>query len=288
MMEKTPEPVKIAYCIQCHKYTPVLQELVDRLYGPHAKIFVHVDGKVPLDEFAPLTGLVRFVYPRVKVHWGTFSQIDCMLRLLRATQKSDCRYAVLLSGDTLPLYGGKEVHEALSAARLRGEEQIGCQPFLDIDEIRHKLCTNHYVPYRERKQKLWPVVRFAASLLRPSANRRFEKLPPVEKGSNWIAITDRFRDYALDRIDRNPDYVQAFRHSLCGDEIFFHTLLCDSPFAASNTRRSVLFADWDCDCPPRTFGSGDLPRLAALLRNPEGGGNARNGFLPANSAMIWI
>ena len=36
---------RIAFCIECHKYTPVLQELCRQLQHPEADIFIHVDAK---------------------------------------------------------------------------------------------------------------------------------------------------------------------------------------------------------------------------------------------------
>ena len=50
-------------------------------------------------------------------------------------------------------------------------------------------------------------------------------MPPLEKGSNWIVVTDRFRDFVFDYLRTHPDYIRAFRHSHCGDEIFFQTLM---------------------------------------------------------------
>ena len=95
---------RIAFCIECHKYTPVLQELCRQLQHPEADIFIHVDAKSDIRDFAPLRPLARFIHPRSKVYWGEYGQIDCMLKLLRATCNGDYRYIAILSGDTLPLY----------------------------------------------------------------------------------------------------------------------------------------------------------------------------------------
>ena len=82
---------RIAFCIECHKYTPVLQELCRQLQHPEADIFIHVDAKSDIRDFAPLRPLARFIHPRSKVYWGEYGQIDCMLKLLRATCNGDYR-----------------------------------------------------------------------------------------------------------------------------------------------------------------------------------------------------
>ena len=89
---------RIAFCIECHKYTPVLQELCRQLQHPEADIFIHVDAKSDIGDFAPLRPLARFIHPRSKVYWGEYGQIDCMLKLLRATCNGDYRYIAILSG----------------------------------------------------------------------------------------------------------------------------------------------------------------------------------------------
>lgn len=70
MKENTP--FRIAFCVLCHKYTPVLAELVHQLDAPGNGLFIHVDGKADIGAFAALgkTGRVCFVEPRTKVYWG--------------------------------------------------------------------------------------------------------------------------------------------------------------------------------------------------------------------------
>lgn len=88
-------------------------------------------------------------------------------------------------------------------------------------------------------------------------------MPPLEKGSNWIVVTDRFRDFVFDYLRTHPDYIRAFRHSHCGDEIFFQTLMGISEFAGANTRRPLVYTRWVGEGAPHpeTFGTDDLPRL---------------------------
>ena len=43
MKENTP--FRIAFCVLCHKYTPVLAELVHQLDAPGNGLFIHVDGE---------------------------------------------------------------------------------------------------------------------------------------------------------------------------------------------------------------------------------------------------
>ena len=213
---------RIAFCIECHKYTPVLQELCRQLQHPEADIFIHVDAKSDIGDFAPLRPLARFIHPRSKVYWGEYGQIDCMLKLLRATCNGDYRYIAILSGDTLPLRPCGQIHDFLEACYPR--QFADMQPELHITELTQKMQWCHYPDRNDWIGRLPGYFRKRLyKRLRPGDNPYFRTLPPLEKGSNWIVVTDRFRDFVFDYLRTHPDYIRAFRHSHCGDEIFFQT-----------------------------------------------------------------
>lgn len=253
---------RIAFCIECHKYTPVLQELCRQLQHPEADIFIHVDAKSDIRDFAPLRPLARFIHPRSKVYWGEYGQIDCMLKLLRATCNGDYRYIAILSGDTLPLRPCGQIHDFLEACYPR--QFADMQPELHITELTQKMQWCHYPDRNDWIGRLPGYFRKRLyKRLRPGDNPYFRTLPPLEKGSNWIVVTDRFRDFVFDYLRTHPDYIRAFRHSHCGDEIFFQTLMGISEFAGANTRRPLVFTRWVGEGAPHpeTFGTNDLPRL---------------------------
>lgn len=111
----------------------------------------------------------------------------------------------------------------------------------------------------------------------------FDRLPPLEKGSQWIAITDRMRDFIFDYLAAHPDFIPAFRYSHAADELFFHTLLGDSPFAGYNANYSLVHADWSHPgAHPKTLSTSDLAQLSVL--KVEGGGPR---FSPASSTTGW-
>lgn len=128
MKENTP--FRIAFCVLCHKYTPVLAELVHQLDAPGNGLFIHVDGKADIGAFAALgkTGRVCFVEPRTKVYWGGFGMVESTLRLFSATRDGGFRYVVLISGDTLPLYPAETIRTVLREAYDRGRQFISANP----------------------------------------------------------------------------------------------------------------------------------------------------------------
>lgn len=223
---------RIAFCIECHKYTPVLQELCRQLQHPEADIFIHVDAKSDIGDFAPLRPLARFIHPRSKVYWGEYGQIDCMLKLLRATCNGDYRYIAILSGDTLPLRPCGQIHDFLEACYPR--QFADMQPELHITELTQKMQWCHYPDRNDWIGHLPGYFRKRLyKRLRPGDNPYFRTLPPLEKGSNWDRrhrplpgfcvrlsahpprLYPRIQTLALRRRDLFPDPDGHFRIRRC-------------------------------------------------------------------------
>ena len=70
-------------------------------------------------------------------------------------------------------------------------------------------------------------------------NNLYELLPKLYKGTQWFGITSELRDYIIEYLQDNEWYIKAFKNSLCGDEIFFHTIIYNSKF------RENIYQDYD-------------------------------------------
>ena len=258
----TAHKFRIAFCILCHKYTPVLEELIRILNVPGNEIFIHVDGKSRIQDFAPLrdrTG-VHFLEPRTKVYWAGFSMVESTLRLFAETQNKNFHYIVLISGDTLPLCPISELRTFLHTAYAEKREFISTDPAITFDEANW-VRLRHF--FSDKSTFMRRVKRTAMKCFMRSVNPYFNRIPPLQKGSQWIAITHRLRDYFFDYLQTNPDYLQAFKYSHGADEIFFQTLLCNSPFADRNADYSLVYTDWSCPgAHPKTFTTDDLYPLS--------------------------
>lgn len=258
--------MNVAYCIVCHKFTPVLEELVAGLEEGD-DVFVHVDAKVDIGQFEPLQGRVNFIENRVRVTWGRYSQIEATLRLLDATREVSCDYVALISGDTLPLLPSAELKKRLWLDR-------GCE-YLNIERLlpAHLRRLRYRYPADDTRQRgFWGKAFYSVQrrLRLLPRNRWFGALPPLAFGSNWFVITPSLREYIFDFLGQNPEYVEAFRHSHCGDELFFATIAMGSPFAERLTRRKFFYIDWRTGPGhPRVLDESDFGRIAAAMADND-------------------
>lgn len=149
------------------------------------------------------------------------------------------------------------------------------QPELHITELTQKMQWCHYPDRNDWIGRLPGYFRKRLyKRLRPGDNPYFRTLPPLEKGSNWIVVTDRFRDFVFDYLRTHPDYIRAFRHSHCGDEIFFQTLMGISEFAGANTRRPLVYTRWVGEGAPHPGNIRHRRPVPAAAGTGHGGGSS--------------
>ncbi len=64
-------------------------------------------------------------------------------------------------------------------------------------------------------------------------NKKFNNLPELKKGTNWVTLTEKAIKHICNYVDKNKSYYDSFKYSLIADEIFFHTIINDSEFLAN-------------------------------------------------------
>lgn len=248
--------MKIAYCILCHKNNIILRTLIELLSKAN-DIYVHVDAKANIDEFAEYKERVRFVVDRENSAWGSPDAVYAIVKLLKLTKLRKYDYIVLLSGDDLPLKKAEQIREFFE--EYRGKELVGVTKGADVD-ARLKYTYPRTMYYKNKS--LFNRIRHRLKIY--NKNPYFDKLPKLYKGCLWFKISNRLRDYILKYIEVNPYYLQAFRYSLNADEVFFHTIICNSEFKdsiyeyESNLHDTVMckhYIDW--------FSAKERPKILA-------------------------
>lgn len=50
-------------------------------------------------------------------------------------------------------------------------------------------------------------------------------IPEIYAGWNWFSWYRKVAEYAMRKLDKNPEFLERMRYCACIDEVFFHTLL---------------------------------------------------------------
>ena len=256
-----------AYLIAAHGSLDQLKSLLSLLDVPENDIYLHIDKKAKSfrqKDFSDVLSLagIHFV-PRRSSGWGSPRFIDVILSLLREATKTEHQYYHLLSGADLPLKTQPEIHAFFSEHA--GKEFINYQhPAADPAMLHYRLGIYH--PLFSLGKKTRFIVygeRALEKLQRGLRVNRLRRCPfRFQKGHLWFSVTHALACYMLQQA---PLYRPYFRQSFCGDELFFHSIVVNSPFDAArympgaydDTRAILRYIDW-----PR--GSGGSPYTFTL------------------------
>ncbi len=231
------EGVRVAYVVLAHADPAHLARMLGRLEDPRSHAFVHVDAKSGLGPFLDATrhlSRVTFLRDRVRVMWAGFSQVEATLRLLSAALDATspgCGRFVLLSGADYPIACNDEIHATLAAdpakQHVRRFEVMRSGDGRQVRRIRN-------VHFREVADRftLWRKPLFAIETLLRAFPRSLPDDVTFALGSQWIALTRDCAAHCVARARSDHALTALFRPMFAPDEIFFHTLVQNSPFAS--------------------------------------------------------
>lgn len=227
--------MKIAALVMAHHRPDCLGRLLSRLQGDLWARYLHVDAKADL---APFTHLLRLVNPvprRMAVYWGTFSQVEVAVALLRyALEDRENTHFYTVTGQDYPIKPDSEIASAIARAAYGGN-------FITIRRMptRDKPLSRLEKRYYSRLSPRWRK-KLADVLPKRRVDRHLRGLEPFAGSAMWV-LNRRTGQEMIDFLDDNPWYSAAFRHTKCPDEMFFQTLA------------RHLGVDVDGGCPTRSF-----------------------------------
>lgn len=241
-----------AYLLIVHKNPPQVRKLLGALDDERNLIVVHCDKKMVHDDVeaiskAPLESAELRVLQVNDVLWGSYSQVETELLLLREALGCGCSYYHLLSGEDLPLRSQSEIHEFFDSS---GKEFIAYNPQFEWPAVlearvrlRH-LQNRNASPFFKAIDKAWVALQGLLGLNLLDTEVRYGY------GSNWFSVTDCL---ANDLIDHEEWVRLRFAHALCADEVFLQSFALtfgyqDSlykPFDAGDKWGNMRLVDWD-------------------------------------------
>lgn len=225
---------KHAYLIMAHHRFDLLEELLKDLDDSRNDIFLHVDAKTADFDADKTRRIVTkanlTIIPRMKVYWGGYSQIVCVMKLLEIASAYDYHaYYHFMVGVEFPLKSQDFIHDFFE--KNSGKEFIGFdladKNYMDRIKYFHifnecgrpwNFLSRKKNEYRERLVKL--QMRLDIDLLGKTRKQ-------FMKGDACWSLTHDFVKFLL---SQKPFVEKTFRHSFCGDEIFVHTILYNSEF----------------------------------------------------------
>ena len=243
---------KHAYLIMAHTQPELLKKLLAMLDDERNDIYLHIDSKAkdyPLQEISAVLKKSKCIFTeRTDVKWGSYSQINCEMVLLKEAVKTEHAYYHLLSGMDLPIKSQDEIHGFF-------EKYDGLE-FIDEDDAviseaalsRVKYTHKFYGKAGSAKDILGALATKGQKLLGVDKTKKYGDII-FQKGRNWFSITHGLAKLV---VEKEAWVKDVFGQSVCGDELFLQSVARNSEFAVKicnpNTMPKIpdtRYIDWE-------------------------------------------
>ncbi|WP_293788735.1 beta-1,6-N-acetylglucosaminyltransferase [uncultured Pedobacter sp.] len=262
--------MRIAYLILAHQNTSQLATLIDLLsYETPNYCFIHLDGRLHISSITKeLKKLTRstswhIIKKKTVISWGGFSMVEATLNLileaLNHSEKYD--YLSLHSGMDLPIKTTEEISGYLES----GKEAQYLEFFKLPDQSWAGNGGLDRVNYYWLAEQIGDAEADLLVFAQKQAKiiREFPKgIGEIYGGSQWWTLTADCAEYIIHYLNRTAGIIQFFKYTLIPDEIFFNTILLNSPFKEKIINDNLRMIDWNViPGKPKVFDSTDKKRL---------------------------
>ena len=241
--------MKMAIAIQCHNKPEIINELIKFFNDCDIDIYIHVDKKSNIYNKLLINTNVYMIKNRIDVQWGKFSQVEATLEMFKLIieSKKKYNYVHLISGQDFMvknINGFKNMFRNNNKEYLEHSELPNEWPKGGID--RYKVYYPNWMIDRPKNlYKRMVRIAYREVILKTKIlQRSFTFYKYVYGGSSWFSITGECLEYIMNYLKNNNEYYEFFKNSLCPDEIFFHTLIMNSPFAKNVENNNLRYIDW--------------------------------------------
>ena len=220
----------IAILIYTHKNEEQTQRLINRLKHKEVDIYVHIDKKFKVQSFEN----AKTIKKRYDIKWGDVSIIKSTVSSLEEiTKEKEYDHYILLSGQDYPI---KSIDEIVNFLKQNKNKE-----FLDYKKIgtgkNEWNISNRYSSYRYKNR----IINFISRKL--WNKREIIKNKNHYGGSQWWILTNDSIKYIISEY-HSKKLINKIKHTVCIDEIFFQTILCNSKFKKNIVNNNYRYIDW--------------------------------------------
>jgi len=238
--------MKIAYLITAYNNPKHLNRLVRALDDINIDFYIHIDKKSKTTFNLPSLPNLFILKNRIKIYWGGYSIVDAELRLIKtAANKYHYDYFILLSGTDYPVKSNKYIKNFLQKNYDKEFINLCKMPYNNksLDRINY-----YYISTYKKNLSFNNFIKriINLSIRKLKIKRKFPKKYDhyiLYAGSQWWAFSSKAISYILNFIDNNPEFVNFYKHTLIPDELFFHTIIGNSPLK-TNVINSITYSNW--------------------------------------------
>ena len=254
--------MKIVVLIQAHKDVEQINRLIRAFDHPGYAVYVSLDLKSDIDP-AQIDPHARRIEPRREIYWGEFAWVEAALgAFTQIEREQDYGYVLNISGQDYPVWSNERILRFLKEAQ--GKVFVHHAPLAPggWPEAADRVEYHHYIGKSSIRRLIFKAARGARRLL--GIKRTMPGGMNAYGGSNWLTLSREAVTAILAFVAANPGYSEFMRTVVIPDEIFFHTILLNSPLRAVVVNENHRYIDWSERLPnPKCLTSADFAHIEA-------------------------
>lgn len=241
-----------AILINAHQNFNYLLYLVN-YFDSDFDIYIHINKKsrITPSEIYQLQHAegVCGVYRKYSINWGGYSFLKTILFLVqKVKERGNVDYVHLISGADVPIknlndfkmfFENRQTNEYLENFSL----PYSCWSGGGLNRLTY-YHPNDIFNVRNPKNAVWQKA-FIQFQDKWHIRRKIStKLPQLYGGGSWWSLSWECLNYVAEYTLKNKRLLRRLKFSFASDEIYFQTVIMNSPFAARVVNNHMRYIDW--------------------------------------------
>lgn len=242
-----------AILITAYKNYNHLEDLISFFDG-HFNIYIHIDKKscIAKEDIQKLasTKRVAYVSQEYKINWGGLNHLKAILSLAsKAIENIENSHFHLITGHDYPIVTLDEFHDFVKTNHDRDFLEYFKLPFSEWPEDGMDRLSryNMYDLIDGRTGINERLIKgFSKLQKKVGFKRSFSKdFPSLYGGSTYWSLKRESIQYIFQYMKEHPKFLNRFRYSFCSEEMFFQTILLNSPVKPKIVNNNMRFIIWE-------------------------------------------
>ncbi len=250
-----------AFLITAYKNIHHLKSIIGN-FDENDNFFIHIDKKsiVSKEEISELEKCTKniFISRAYKTNWGGINHLNCTLLLLKEALKNNkIEYIHLISGHDYPIKSSNHFSEFLN--KNKGKQ------FMEHFSLPAKVWENggmdrlqyyNLYDFIDAKGKYQKIIHNFIKIQKKVGFKRRLNFgnTSLHGGSTWWTLNYACCNYVLNFLKENPNFLNKFKYTFCAEELFFQTIILNSPFKNDVVNDNLRYIDWE-------FRNGNIPAV---------------------------
>lgn len=264
--------MKQGILITAYKNIEQLSDLLDA-FDDNFVFYIHIDKKseipqIEIDKLKSKKG-VLLVSQAYDIKWGGINHLKAILLLLEVGLKNaEITYFHLITGQDYPIKKSAEIISFMNENSGKEFMEYNSLPYKDwprggMNRLEHYNLNDVFNGRegigRSIIMKLLAVQRILGF------KRKFPASFPKDLygGSTYWTLSKSCIEYVFKYLKSHPEYLKRFDYSFCSEEIFFQTIILNSPFKDKVVNNCLRYIVWEVrnNSFPANLDSSDLESI---------------------------